>query len=90
MLEEVALAEYFTEFGILPPENTKVRIREKLVGGRLAVETASGSKVIGYIPTAYNYLRQCISKGWSYVGVVSKSSSGKIPKVQVNLTSSKK
>lgn len=87
-LEDVALSEYFTEKEKSPPENTKVRVREKLVDGRVAVETESG-EVIGYVPTAYNYLRQCISQGWKYRGKVSTSSSGKIPRVQVHLAAAK-
>lgn len=88
-LEEVALSAYFTAHKKPPPENTKIRIRGKLVDGRVAVETESDGEVIGYVPTAYNYLRQCISQGWTYMGNVSSSSSSKVPKVQVNLTASK-
>ncbi len=87
-LEDVALSAYFTEQKKLPPEKTKVRVKDKLVGGRVAVET-EGGVVIGNVPTAYNYLRQCISQGWAYKGKVSSSSSGKIPKVRVDLTASK-
>ena len=89
-LEEVALSEYFSAHKKTPPDKSKVRVREKLVDGRVAVETESGGEVIGYVPTAYNYLRQCVSQGWSYNGEVSKSSSGKIPKAQIDLAASKK
>ncbi len=89
-LEEVALSDFYTEHEKPPPEKTKVRVRETLVDGRVAVETDPGSEVIGYVPTAYNYLRKCISKGWSYRGKISSSSSGKIPKIQIDLSASKK
>lgn len=88
-LEEVALSEYFTAHGKPPTEKTKVKVRDKLVGGRVAVETESGGEVIGYVPTAYNFLRQCISQGWSYSGKVASSSAGKVPKLQVDLVASK-
>jgi hypothetical protein len=87
-LEEVALSEYFTKHKSPPAEKTKVRLREKLVDGRLAVETEIG-EVIGYVPTAYNYLRQCVSQGWKYHGKVSASSTGKVPKVKVDLAAAK-
>jgi hypothetical protein len=87
-LEEIALSDYYTKNKEPPPEKTKVRVREKLVDGRVAVET-DGGEVIGYVPTAYNYLRQCISQGWKYRGKVSSSSTGKLPKLKVDLAGSK-
>jgi hypothetical protein len=88
-LEEVALSGYFKEHKAVPPEKTKVRVRDKLVDKRIAVETESGQEVIGYVPTAYNYLRQCMSNGWAYMGKVTSSSAGKLPKITVDLTGKK-
>lgn len=88
-LEEVALSPYYKAHKAVPPEKTKVRVREKLVDKRIAVETESGQVVIGYVPTAYNYLRQCMSNGWTYTGKVTGSSAGKLPKITVDLTGKK-
>jgi hypothetical protein len=88
-LDDVGASEYFTTHKGVPPVRTKVQVRKRLVGGRIAVETVSSSEVIGYVPTGYNYLRGCMSNGWEYAGTVVDSSSGKLPKVKVNLTASK-
>jgi hypothetical protein len=88
-LEEVALADYFKNHKAVPPVKTKVRVRKKLVGGRVAVETTASSEVVGYVPTVYNYLRGCMEKGWKYEGQVDDSSKGKLPKVKVSLVGTK-
>lgn len=84
-LEDVATSPYFTKHNAVPPVKTKVRIRKKLVSGRIAVETVSDGEVVGNIPTMYNYLRKCLEKGWTYDGQVVDSSAGKLPKVKVSL-----
>jgi hypothetical protein len=88
-LEEVALAEYFTNHKSVPPVKTKIKVRKKLVGGRVAVETSDRNEIIGFAPTAYNYLRSCMEKNWVYIGTVEDSTAGKLPKVKVDLLGSK-
>ena len=88
-LEEVALSDYYKTHKSVPPEKTKVRVRDKLVDKRIAVETVSGNEVIGFVPTAYNYLRQCMTAGWTYTGKVTSSSAAKLPKVTVDLAANK-
>ncbi len=88
-LEDVANCEYFKQHKTVPPLKTKVKVRKKLVGGRIAVETASNGEVVGYVPTAYNYLRGCMERDWEYSGKVADSASGKLPKIKVDLAASK-
>ena len=87
-LEEVATAEYYSKHNSIPTLKTPVFVRPELVGSRVALATVSGNEVIGYVPTAYNYLRQCIQKGWTYDGVVSRSISGRVPQLSVDLSAS--
>ena len=54
---------------------------------RLLVKSNEGL-IIGYLPTKYNYLRNCILKGFTYTGVVSNASSTPINTVVVDITPS--
>ena len=53
-LEDVARFEYLRDYGKLPLIGEPVELRTILVGGRLGVESASGKKVIGLLPTEFN------------------------------------
>ena len=88
-LEEVGSSEYFTSHGHVPRVGTQVRVRRKLVGSRLAVETVTAGEVVGLVPTEYNYLRQCMSRDYEYIGTVVSSSGGSIPQVSVDLAPTK-
>ena len=88
-LEEVASEEYFTNHRRVPRVGTQVDVRRTLVGSRIAVETSGGGEVVGYLPTEYNYLRQCMSRGFVYSGTVETSSSAPLPRVSVDLTPTK-
>ena len=88
-LDEIATSEYFKSHGHAPRTGTQVRVRGKLVGSRIAVETSGASEVVGYVPTEYNYLRQCMSRGYKYDGTVASSSGGSLPQVTVDLTPTK-
>jgi hypothetical protein len=87
-LEDVATSAYYAKHGKVPPPKTKVRIRSKLVGGRVAVETVADSEVIGNLPTKYNYVVKCMKQSWTYEGTVESSSAGRLPKVTVDLGAS--
>lgn len=88
-LEDVATSDYFVKHGEVPKPKTSVRVRLKLVGGRVAVETISSNEVIGNLPTTYNYVRRCSVQGWKYEGIIVASSSGKLPKIKVDLGANK-
>jgi len=67
-LEEVSRCFYFLNSGgSLPSIGTEVIVAFN--GLRLAVETHLGEE-IGYLPTKYNYIKNCIDDGFKYVGVV--------------------
>ena len=89
-LEEVARCDYFKSHKGVPSVDTLIAVRKKLEGGRLAVETAEDSEVVGYLPTRYLYLRKCMQQGWTYVGHVLASSGGKSPIVRVDIAPDKR
>lgn len=84
LIEEVDTCEYYRKKGILPAVGTEVYIDFKV---RLVVISNDGL-IIGYLPTQYNYLRNCIAKGFTYTGVVSNASSTSINTVVVDITPS--
>lgn len=84
ILEEVANCEYYNIHNDVPPNGTNVILRQQLVGGRLAIELGS-REVVGFLPTHYNYLRQCMEQGYRYVGVITSSISGTLPNVRIDL-----
>jgi hypothetical protein len=88
-LEEVAICTYYSNKSDVPLVNTDVDVISKLVGGRIGVKTSTDSELIGYLPTEYNYLRQCMEQGYSYSGTVTSSSLKPIPKITVSLNPAK-
>jgi hypothetical protein len=85
-LEDVATSEYFRRARAVPPRTTPVRLRTTLVGGRLGIEVSDTQELLGLVPTEYNYLRACISRGYGYAGAVMTSTDGPVPTVRVQLT----
>ena len=83
-IEDVDTCEYYSKKGTLPAVGTKVCIDFKV---RLVVKSNDGL-ILGYLPTKYNYLRNCIVKGFTYTGVVSVASSTPINTVVVDITPS--
>lgn len=83
-IEDVDTCEYYSKKGMLPAVDTEVSVDFKV---RLVVKNNDGL-IIGYLPTKYNYLRNCIVKGFSYTGVVSNVSSTPINTVIVDITPS--
>ena len=85
-LEEEGRSEYFSARKTVPPAETPVQVREKLVGGRIAVETTRGKQTIGFLPTSKNYLLGCLKSGHKYKGKVTASGDQPTPKVVVDLS----
>lgn len=84
LIEDVDTCEYYSKKGVLPAVGTEVYVDFKV---RLVVESNDGL-IIGYLPTKYNYLRNCIVKDFTYTGVVSVASSTPINTVVVDITPS--
>lgn len=84
LIEDVDNCEYYSKKGVLPAVGTEVYVDFKV---RLVVKSNDGL-IIGYLPTKYNYLRNCIVKGFTYTGVVSNVSSTPINTVIVDITPS--
>lgn len=84
LIEDVDTCEYYSKKGVLPAVGTEVYVGFKV---RLVVKSNDGL-IIGYLPTKYNYLRNCIVKGFTYTGVVSVASSTPINTVIVDITPS--
>jgi len=84
LLEEVASCQYLKKRKNLPPSGTIVFLRERLEGGRLAIETAE-HELIGYLPTRYNYLRRCMEQEYRYSGNIIQSSVSPIPIIRIDL-----
>lgn len=84
-LEEVVLSEFFLNKRTVPAVGTPVRVRPKLVGGRIAVETTRGNQSIGFLPTTNNYLLGCLKDGHNYKGKVTASFDSPVPRIVVDL-----
>lgn len=84
LIEDVDTCEYYRKKGTLPSVGTEVYVDFKF---RLLVKNNDGL-IIGYLPTKYNYLRNCIVKGFTYTGVISVASSTPINTVVVDITPS--
>lgn len=84
-LEEVGRSEYFSAKKTVPPVGMPVQVRQKLVGGRITVETTRGNQSIGFLPTERNYLLGCMKDGYKYKGKVVASADSPTPRVVVDL-----
>lgn len=84
-LEEVSRCRYFQEAGI-PAVGTDVFIRFN--GVRLAAVDTNSNREIGYLPTKFNYIKNCLDDGFSYSGVVRSASVTPTPVVYVDITPS--
>jgi hypothetical protein len=84
-LEEVSRCSYFKEKGI-PSLGTEVVITFNKV--RLAAIDMSSGEEIGYLPTKFNYIKNCIDAGFSYSGVVRSISISPTPSILIDITPS--
>ncbi|MCI7070647.1 hypothetical protein [Bacteroides pyogenes] len=67
LVEDVDACDFYIKNGKLPTVGDIVSVEFNV---RLIV-TAEDGTIIGYLPTEYNYLRNCIAKGFTYFGRVS-------------------
>ncbi len=84
-LEEVAQCDYFVGNSTTPPTQTELNV---ILDGRLFAVDEAGQKV-GALPTSFNYLATCLEEGFSYVGVVTSSTSTPIPSVTADFVSNR-
>ncbi|HWY32684.1 MAG TPA: hypothetical protein VNX46_18105, partial [Candidatus Acidoferrum sp.] len=85
-LEEEGRSEYFLSKSTVPPVGAAIEVREKLVGGRIAVETVHGRQSIGFLPTAKNHVLACMKDDFKYKGKVTASADSPTPRVVVDLS----
>jgi hypothetical protein len=84
-LEEVSSCAYYKNHKSVPPEQTDVNVISKLVGGRIGVQVTTDNELVGYLPTEYNYLLQCMKQGYSYNGTVTSSALKPTPRISIEL-----
>lgn len=85
VLEDVETCDYFKKCGKVPAKGDYVRIDKKM---RLVV-VDKNDDVIGYLPTEYNYLLECLNDGYQYEGEVSGSFDTPVPSVYIAATPQK-
>ena len=85
VLEEVATCDYYKKNGHVPAKGTYVKIGLKT---RLVAFDENGD-VIGYLPTEYNYLLECLNDGYQYEGEVSGSFETPVHSVYIAVTPQK-
>ncbi len=83
-LEDVATSEYYSDYDSVPPKRTRVNLRTNIYEGRLVVEHENQQKILGNLPTQYNYLINCIKKEF-YSGEIISSGIVPIPYIVVSL-----
>ena len=82
ILEDVERCDYFDSHGELPAGGLSISL---VASQRIEAQTAEG-ETIGYLPTKYNYVADCIKRGYSYTGVVSTSVSEPLVRVGIMIT----
>lgn len=81
-LEEVSRCFYFINYADVPPVGTNVNIFFN--GLRLSVETSKGEEV-GYLPTKFNYIKNCMADGFKYTGVINAANLTPLPSINVDI-----
>ena len=89
ILEDVATSEYYSTRHRLPSPGEDVELKDCLHEGRLVVISSSTGEIIGNLPTEYNYLLDCLTKGYLYEGEVSGSFETPVPSVYIAATPQK-
>lgn len=82
-LEEVSRCEYFKKIGI-PPTGTDVFVAFNKI--RLVIIDTTRGYEIGYLPTKYNYIKNCLDDGFAYRGTVRSNALKPFPSVFVDMT----
>lgn len=79
-LEDVASSDYFVTRGTVPAVGTRIQIES---GSRIAATTVDGIS-LGYLPTRFNYLLNCMNSGFTYSGVISASNAHPLPSISID------
>jgi hypothetical protein len=82
VLEEVAQCPFFAQSGAVPTPGSILNIELR---GRVFAVDINGVSV-GALPTAFNYLTNCLNDGINYVGVVRRSTATPVPTIEVDFT----
>lgn len=82
VLEEVAQCPFFAQSGTVPGPGSVLNIELR---GRVFAIDANGVSV-GALPTAFNYLVNCLNDGILYIGVVRRSTVAPVPTIEVDFT----
>lgn len=82
VLEEVETCDYYKKRGNVPAKGTSVRIG---LNTRI-VAFDDNNDVIGYLPTEYHYLLECLAGGYQYEGEVSGAFESPVPSVYIAVT----
>ena len=85
VLEDVETCDYFKKNGKIPEKGTYVKIALKT---RLVALDENGD-VIGYLPTEFNYLLECLNDSYQYEGEVSGSFNNPVHSVYIAATPQK-
>ncbi|WP_257972323.1 hypothetical protein [Vibrio parahaemolyticus] len=83
MLEDVGQSSYYSQHRHVPPTGNYVLIQ--LNNQRIAAIDAQSGLDCGALPTHFNYLLSCIENGYSYAGVISNSSNGLNPLIEIDV-----
>lgn len=84
-VEDVATSQYHLDNQAIPLPKTKIILKDIIVNGRLVIEHLGSNKIVGNLPTQYNYLYACMQQGMSYKGEVVSSGIRPVPYVVVTL-----
>lgn len=84
-LEDVGRSAHYSTVGNVPATGDPVDLLTQLSGGRLAVTHAPTGHIIGYLPTNFNFLHNCLQQGRKYSGEVVYSANTPTPCVEISL-----
>lgn len=80
-LDEVATCEFYKTNKDVPAIGSNVIIS---FNTRLVV-LDQYNICIGYLPTKFNYLRACMTDGFTYTGVINESSTTPLPTISIDI-----
>lgn len=80
-LEEVSNSKYLTQNKELPPAGTKILI----AFDQRIIATVEDGTILGYLPTRFNYLLNCIENGFEYTGVIVSSNLKPLPSIVIDV-----
>jgi len=80
-LDEVATCDYYKTRKNVPAVGSGVSIS---FNARLVV-LDHNDICVGYLPTKFNYLRACMSDGFTYSGVINQSTTVPFPSISIDI-----